>query len=294
MSDEKKSEELNIVNESDLPKIPEAFAAEYKKRMAEQTPDIWDRIVAGIGEESAPGETAPVTAPQKKKGGIIAHFKRFGAYYGVAAAAVLCIAIAVPVLMNTKYAATNEAEAPAPHQSKRDEPGSYGDMEAFAVGGDEKYSEETYYDDAECAEAEAEESDDLSINSDDYSSAGDSQAAEESADETSDMDTDYENQYEMIIETVKVEIISMEKDNDYILTFIVKDENGMELMLNNGPMYYSERFIENTISYKDYDRLCDNMADLKEGDTIDAVIVYYDNNIRGLDETDTLFIFGMK
>ena len=84
------------------------------------------------------------------------------------------------------------------------------------------------------------------------------------------------------------------KDNDNILTFIVKDENGMGLMLNNGPMYYSERFIENTISYKDYDRLCDNMADLKEGDTIEAVIVYYDNNIRGLDETDTLFIFGMK
>ena len=292
MSDEKKSEELNIVNESDLPKIPEAFAAEYKKRMAEQTPDIWDRIVAGIGEESAPGEAAPVTEPQKKKGGIIAHFRKFGAYYGVAAAAVLCIAIAVPVLMNTKYAATNEAEAPAPHQSKRDGAGSYGDMEAFAVGGDEKYSEETYYDDAECAEAE--ESDDLFINSDDYSSAGDSQAAEESADETSDMDTDYENQYEMIIETVKAEIISMEKDNDYIITFIVKDENGMELMLNNGPMYYSERFIENTISYKDYDRLCDNMADLNEGDTIEAVIVYYDNDIRGLDETDTLFIFGMK
>ena len=34
------------------------------------------------------------------------------------------------------------------------------------------------------------------------------------------------------------------------------------------------------ISYKDYDRLCDNMADLKEGDTIEAVIVYYDNNIE--------------
>ena len=293
MSEEKKSEELNIVNESDLPEIPEAFAAEYKKRMAEQTPDIWDRIVAGISEESAPENVTPVgSAPEKKKGGVIAHFRKFGAYYGMAAAAVLCIAIAVPVLMNTRYAATNEAEAPAPHQSKRDGTDSYGDMEAFAVGGDEKYSEETYYDDAECAEAE--ESDDLFINSDDYSAAGDSQAAEESADETSDMSTDYENQYGMIIETVKAEIISMEKDNDNILTFIVKDENGMELMLNNGPMYYSERFIENTISYKDYDRLCDNMADLKEGDTIEAVIVYYDNDIRGLDETDTLFIFGMK
>ena len=289
MSEEKKSEELNIVNETDLPEIPEAFAAEYKKRMAEQTPDIWDKIVAGISEEGEPEKVTPVSvAPEKKKGGVIAHFRKFGAYYGMAAAAVLCIAIAVPVLMNTRYAA-NETAAPEPHQDKMSI--TTNDMAGMAAGDAKEadYCEEEAYCDSvaepECYDDEAEDlsDDNACFSSDDLSTASGSGDAD---DETRDADVNQE------MVTLEVEIIAVNTEDGEPVSFTVKDEEtGDVLELYRADQHIFDQYLSFTLAGDEFDNLMDNIDSLKEGDYIIVDVIYVldeDGNV------DHCYIAGMK
>ncbi len=68
---------------------------EYRDMVLEETPDIWSKIEAGLDERQQP--------VKKKK---VIKFNRVMIYVTAAAAALLCICIAIPVIRGSKSAET--------------------------------------------------------------------------------------------------------------------------------------------------------------------------------------------
>ena len=117
--------ELQLNNEENMPEIPEAFAKEYIKRMKANTPDIWDRIEAGIGEKENAKKTvtkseAPIVSFEaKKKKSVGKHFMRYGWAYGLAAVACICGIVLIPKFLGGDF--TNRDYKTASATSERDD-----------------------------------------------------------------------------------------------------------------------------------------------------------------------------
>lgn len=80
--------------------------SEYQNMIRAEVPDIWDRIEAKIDAQEAQKKVVPF----KKKN------TRWKYYVIPAAAALLCVAIAVPVMFNAKNASTTAMETAATSQ----------------------------------------------------------------------------------------------------------------------------------------------------------------------------------
>lgn len=133
--------------------------SEYQNMIRAEVPDIWDKIEAKIDAQEAQKKIVPI----KKKS------SRWKYYVIPAAAALLCVAIAVPVLFNAgKSGATATSEGTA--NSVR--------PAAATAGGDSKGEADFYMATADSSAGDVESCDDMSYAEETCNEAADYEEAE--------------------------------------------------------------------------------------------------------------------
>ena len=284
MDEKKMSEELNMENVGDLPEIPEVFAAEYIKRMKADTPDLWDRIEAGIAEEPVKAEK---TVP--KKNGVLLHFKKYGGFYGMAAAAVLLIVIAMPVLSNVKRnSATANVDAPTSHQDRNDAASEVSnDKNSLNVFDNSSAS----YAEGECATASdsVEEScDDSYYYDSDFAGADNSEEDSDAESAASVVTYPESGSWEM---TVSVSGMEYVHGSGEVLRIYGDDGTGNIVTLTNGLLSMTDEEILEYVSDDELENLKENIDSLQNGDMID-VIVYRSESDE--DDEACIYIVGLR